>query len=74
MCRCYKQDDHHNNADHGGDVDNYEAPINLEVDYVVIFEGSELFAVQDFSAQYFAKTVSQSKMPGQTSKYLNCDI
>ena len=45
MCRCYKQDDHHNNADHGGDVDNYEAPINLEVDYVVIFEGSELFAV-----------------------------
>ena len=55
MCRCDKQDDHHNNADHGGDVDNYEAPINLEVDYVVIFEGSELFAVQDFSTQYFAK-------------------
>ena len=36
MCFNDNQDGHHDNADHGGD-DSYEAPINLEVDFVVIF-------------------------------------
>ena len=37
MCRCDNQDDPSEDADHSGEVDNYEEPINLEVDYVVIF-------------------------------------